>query len=260
MGQSNMKLLAYTTSLTLSAIAAKDFTPKDSHVLRSKFENWKLEHGKSYEITENERVFKIFSDNSNFIENHNARFNSGEETYTVGLNKFADLSKSEFYQIFLAQNEDHGDMSLDAAQACYQRFFDPYEHQECRGCYDVDESEQAYDWSKPEHNRYNRQMSTQVKDQGSCGSCWAFAAAATLEGYVCKLGLQDCTTWSGISPQNIVDCNLCDDNGQNPITGNICSYGCSGGWSQTGWEYVMVNDGIDDWDSYKYTSGNTGKE
>ena len=256
--QSNMKLLAYTTSLTLSAIAAKDSTL----ALRSKFESWKIEHGKSYETSENERVFKIFGDNSNFIENHNTRFNSGEETYQVGLNKFADLSKSEFYQIFLAQNEDHGDMSLDAAQACYQRFFDPYEHQECMGCYDVSVKEQAYDWSKPEHNRYNRQMSTQVKDQGSCGSCWAFAAAATLEGYVCKNYYQDCSKWTGISAQNYVDCNLCGADGQdtNGLTGDICSWGCSGGNSQSAWEYTMANKGAANWDDYKYTSGQSGTE
>merc|ERR550519_733396 len=94
-----------------TAISAKELTN-----LRAKFEDWKIEHGKFYEVAENEKKFKVFGDNFDFIEKHNNRFSLGQETYKVGLNKFADLSKEEFYKIFLEQNEDNG--SLDAAQAC----------------------------------------------------------------------------------------------------------------------------------------------
>merc|ERR1712137_884849 len=53
---------------------------------------------------------------------------------------------------------------------------------------------------------------TQVKDQGRCGSCWAFATAGTIEGQWAAAGneLKD------VSVQQIVSCNVDD-------------LGCSGG-------------------------------
>merc|ERR1712170_277153 len=90
--------------------------------LRAKFEDWKIEHGKFYaNAAEDSYRFAVFGDNHDFINRHNARFEAGEETYTVAINKFADLTKSEFHQIYLAPNEESGDDHLEGAQACYQR-------------------------------------------------------------------------------------------------------------------------------------------
>ena len=101
-------------------------------------------------------------------------------------------------------------------------------------------------------------MVTNVKDQASCGSCWAFAAAATIEGQFCMKGHYDCATWNGVSAQEYVDCNMCDDNtGTNPYTGFACSFGCGGGWSQNAWYYSEVQGGTDSWDAYGYESGTT---
>jgi cathepsin L len=47
-----------------------------------------------------------------------------------------------------------------------------------------------------------------VKDQGSCGSCWAFAATATLESHVAlNTGIL-----SEVSPQELVSCMANNDN------------------------------------------------
>jgi len=251
-------LLAASANALVERISEKGYPGQ--HV---QFRSWAEKHGREYDSkVKHDEAFYNFLQNAKFIADHNARYRNGDETYFVTLNRFADMTKEEITATFLDHREDAPILGGEKgdAQMCIEHYNDRVYPSTCPGCFDAGLDHITFNWGNPQFNPYGRTLVTSVKDQGSCGSCWAFAAAATLEGYVCKLGLQDCTTWSGISPQNIVDCNLCDDNGQNPITGNICSYGCSGGWSQTGWEYVMVNDGIDDWDSYKYTSGNTGKE
>lgn len=65
---------------------------------------------------------------------------------------------------------------------------------------------------------------TPVKNQQSCGSCWAFSATETVEsanciatGYLYKL-----------SPQQLVDC----------VT--TC-YGCGGGWYSNAWTYLRTS-------------------
>ena len=62
-----------------------------------------------------------------------------------------------------------------------------------------------------------------IRNQGSCGSCWAFAATAVAEFKLCqKLGYQ-----VQLSEQQLVDCSA-----------NYGNNGCQGGWYQNAWQYV----------------------
>ena len=62
-----------------------------------------------------------------------------------------------------------------------------------------------------------------VKDQGSCGSCWAFTSNSTLEGTIAaKTGKSPVR----ISEQHLVDCSGATGNG-----------GCNGGWMSSAWRY-----------------------
>jgi cathepsin L len=79
-----------------------------------------------------------------------------------------------------------------------------------------------------------------VKDQGQCGSCWAFSSVSVVESAYC-LKHGSLTT---LSEQELVSCDYQDD-------------GCDGGLQSTGIGYIQGNGGVSTEDSYPYTSGET---
>jgi len=76
-----------------------------------------------------------------------------------------------------------------------------------------------------------------VKNQGSCGSCWAFSAVAALESYE-RIAGKGTTSFS---EQQLVDCSRAFGN-----------QGCNGGWMDNAFEYIKKY-GITDAGQYPYT-------
>jgi len=85
---------------------------------------------------------------------------------------------------------------------------------------------------------------TAVKDQGQCGSCWAFSASEAIES---AWILKGHTTDKGInlSPQQIVDCDTIDG-----------VAGCNGGLTESAYDYIVQAGGQEEISNYPYTAEN----
>jgi C1A family cysteine protease len=80
-----------------------------------------------------------------------------------------------------------------------------------------------------------------VKDQGNCGSCWAFSSIGSLESAYClKHG-----SLTLFSEQQVTDCDP-------------QSSGCDGGWPAWALSYIQGNGGVCTESGYPFTSGDTG--
>ena len=72
-----------------------------------------------------------------------------------------------------------------------------------------------------------------VKDQGSCGSCWSFAAVTSFEGTIAK---RDNTTPVRLSEQSLVDCTLTTNSANRDRFGkDYGMWGCQGGLLPPAW-------------------------
>jgi cathepsin L len=77
-----------------------------------------------------------------------------------------------------------------------------------------------------------------MKNQGGCGSCWAFSATGTMESAAAIAG----ASLPNLSEQNLVDCTKADYNG------------CNGGWMSWAYDYVRNAGGINTQSAYPYTA------
>jgi len=88
---------------------------------------------------------------------------------------------------------------------------------------------------------------TPIKDQGQCGSCWAFSTVESMESNALVQGLYDISDPFIGSPQELVSC---DTNGSDQ--------GCNGGLPSNGFKF-FEKKGLEPDSDYPYTSGATQK-
>ena len=143
---------------------------------------WKQFNGKTYGTSSDEAYRKqVFANNYQMVAESNA---DSENTFTLELNKFADLEKTEFAALYT------GRKNVQAANTYSQG---PVEY------LDISDLPASWDWRTDKRGPVG-----DVVDQGMCGSCWAFSATAGLEGWNVLNGGNKFTKYA---EQQIVDCS-----------------------------------------------------
>jgi cathepsin L len=178
--------------------------------IEDSFSSWTTLHNKNYR-SQNEFNYRlsVYKSNLAFIEEHN-RKNLG---FTVGMNKFGDLTNKEFAALY-------NTLRINATvSGQYQKGF-------------LGKIEAAVDWR-------TKGAVTPVKNQGQCGSCWAFSATGSIEG----VNFIKSNTLTSVSEQQLVDCS-----------GAYGNYGCNGGLMDSAFQYVIAVKGIDTEATYAYTA------
>jgi C1A family cysteine protease len=208
-------------SFLLSGVAA--------HSAVSDWEKFKVKFGKSYESKEEEKLrFEIFQDNLKLIEERNAK-----DTAQHGITKFADLSPSEFEKRF-TNYRPNTEKSKEPTE--FHKFNRNIPTPK------ISEDDGLIDWT----NKYT----TPVKNQGYCGSCWAFSAVEQIESDYIRT--QNGPLSTELSTQQMNSCTVYDDDSLGDDDGG----GCDGGLTENAFDYAQ--DGLELDFYYPYTSGEAG--
>jgi C1A family cysteine protease len=193
------------------------------------FVQFKTKYNKSYnDATEEAYRRHVFADRLEYVSRHNVEAARGEHSFTVGINDLSDWTAKEVISRKTGLRVP--------PNAALSKRTSPDELK-----FDMNDLPKSVDWR-------DKGIVTRVKEQYSCGSCWAFGAVATLESYnALKTG-----KLVELSEQNLVDCSWIF-HGISEGSNN----GCYGGYPNTAFRYVAHNKGIDTEFSYPYSGLDT---
>ena len=210
--------------LSIENLAAKKPTQEET----SLFADFVREHEKIYANSkEYNRRQRIYHESLSMIHNYNTADNANKSysLWKMGINRFADLSQEELpLGLDKWALRNHQQTKRATSNRVKGNSLAPLPN--------------LVDWRK-------KGVTTPVKNQGHCGSCWAFASTAALESHIAI----HTDTLLELSVQELVTCapnpNHCGGTG-----------GCDGNTAELAYDFVSSGRGIvTEWD-WGYISGN----
>ena len=184
------------------------------HLEEQEFEAFMARFSKSYaSLEEKAHRLRVFLDNAAFIRVSN----SLNRDWTLGVNTFSDLTPAEFRQRYMKFSH----VARGESASVFYR-------ENTLGV------PTQVDWR-------TQGVVTPVKDQGQCGSCWAFSTTGSVEGAWALKG----NGLVSLSEQQLVDC-----------FNNYGNYGCYGGLMDNAFKYIIANGGITTEANYPYVAVN----
>merc|ERR1711970_314324 len=210
----NMKLFLLSCLTALAVASYADYT-------KLQFAQFKEKYGKTYlGRSEHQLRYQVFQENLKRIEEHNR---SGA-TWKMAINQFSDLTQAEFQSMYLG-----GYKRLPTPAGNFTTVSKP-----------AKDLPAEIDWR-------TKGAITDVKNQGQCGSCWAFATTEMIESYAAIAT----GTLPNLSTQQVTSCA--------PNTLNCGGTGgCYGSIPQLGYSYIQLFGHVTEKD-YPYKSGSSGQ-
>jgi len=206
-----MKLLLLSAVLGLSLASQANYA-------KYQFASFKEKYGKQYNSrAEHDLRFNIFKAYLAKMEEHNK---SGA-TWWMAVNQFSDFTEAEFESLYLGGYKRMPSSGVGGPSNMVVK--------------SAAELPDSVDWRE-------KGAVTPVKNQGGCGSCWAFAATETIESFAqIETGVLPV-----LSAQQVTSCTpntlQCGGNG-----------GCQGSIPQLAFSYIQLFGHVTD-DDYPYNA------
>ncbi|KAK7350672.1 hypothetical protein VNO77_09534 [Canavalia gladiata] len=212
-------LIVLSLALILGVVNSFDFHDKDlasEESLWDLYERWRSHHTVSRSLDEKHKRFNVFK--ANVMHVHNT--NKMDKPFKLKLNKFADMTNYEFRSAYAGSKVNHHRMFRGVPRGNVTFMYDK-----------VGTVPPSVDWRK-------KGAVTAVKNQGHCGSCWAFSTVVAVEG-INQIKTKKLVS---LSEQELVDC----DNEENQ--------GCNGGLMEYAFEFIKQKGGITTERNYPYAA------